>query len=538
MDYYFPTAVPVSTLFENVMKRLPSFTKENTLVATSLCADEVNAPIVDAMNGMFNKPFNLGGLAGVPFVGLSGLGACLSHVPADGKLLIVIGPHIGVDKDGYIGFVDRSGQESSSTACGAVIGALKLIQSGKFDLGGDKRDAQEEYILTELSDRVPQEVLASGDEDGKIAFVTYQMYLIARDYLKEILGSMGKRPSEIAVLSGVVINRGTTGEDMFQPLLFETVDNLGETQTHFGDVFGEKPYLHPVLYNMKSVVKDVIADVNFDNKTPPPPKKILKDYFPSAISVNSLPATFEKVLPDFTKQNTLVATSICSDEINFPIVDALTSRFNQPFVLGGLAGVPFSGISGMGACISHVPTNGNLLIVLASHVGFDDKSYLGKVNRPGQDLSSGACGAAIGALKVIQATGGKTSGITTDAQEDYILTALGTRLPGKILKNKDMEAKVAFTTYQTYAVARDYLDAVLSKQKTMPKQVAVLAGVIINRGTDGEDMFQPLLFQKMDGEETTNLYNAAFGSKPFLNLLPVMGGLRDSVQDVVADLTV
>jgi len=520
------------------MPKLPGFNKENTLVATSLCADEVNAPIVDAMNGMFNKPFNLGGLAGVPFVGLSGLGACLSHVPADGKLLIVIGPHIGFDKGGYIGFVDRAGQEASSTACGAVIGALKLIQSGKFDLGGDKRDAQEEYILTELSARVPPEVLASGDEDGKIAFVTYQMYVMARDYLREILGGMAKRPSEIAVLSGVVINRGTTGEDMFQPLLFETVNSAGETQSHYGDVFGEKPYLYPVLYGMKNVVKDVIADVDFDNKTPPPPKKILKDYFPSAVTVSSLPGIFEKSLPDFSKQNTLVATSICSDEINFPIVDALNSRFNQPFTLGGLAGVPFSGISGMAACMSHVPRNGNLLIVLASHVGFDSKSYLGKVNRPGQDLSSGACGAAIGALKVIQATGGQISGIATDAQEDYILTELGTRLPGKILRNKDMEAKIAFTTYQTYAVARDYLDTVLSKQKSMPRQVAVLAGVIINRGTDGEDMFQPLLFQKMEGEETTNLYNPAFGSKPYLNLLPVMGGLRDSVQDIMADLTV
>jgi len=294
--------------------------------------------------------------------------------------------------------------------------------------------------------------------------------------------------------------------------------------------------LYPVLYRMRDVVADVLEDIDVP-PVAPAAAKVLKDYFPTVMPVNDIVAVVNKQLPNFKKENTLVATSICSDEINFPIVTHLSSHFNKPFVLGGLAGVPFSGVSGMGACISHVPQGGNLLIVMGSHVGYDSLSKLGKVNRPGQDSSSGACGAAIGALKVIQAGKGDPSGFLTDAQEDDILRDLAKRLPPVVLTSKDQEAKIAYTTYQTYATARNYLNDILARQASLPKEVAVLSGIIINRGTDGEDMFQPLLFQHIKGGEQQSLYTQAFGPKPYLGLLPVMGGMREAVQDVLGELT-
>lgn len=53
--------------------------------------------------------FNLGGLAGVPFVGKTGFGAFSHHVPVDGNILIVFGPHVGISPEGELGKTKRIG---------------------------------------------------------------------------------------------------------------------------------------------------------------------------------------------------------------------------------------------------------------------------------------------------------------------------------------------------------------------------------------------------------------------------------------------
>ena len=72
-------------------------------------------------------PFALDGLAGVPFAGKAGLGAYAHHVPDEGKLLITFAPHVGVGIGGKVGAIERDGQVSVSSACGAAVGALKTL---------------------------------------------------------------------------------------------------------------------------------------------------------------------------------------------------------------------------------------------------------------------------------------------------------------------------------------------------------------------------------------------------------------------------
>jgi hypothetical protein len=78
------------------------------------------------------------------------------------------------------------------------------------------------------------------------------------------------------------------------------------------------------------------------------------------------------------------------------------NRWGEVFPLGGLAGMPFTGKTGWGAFSSHVPKDGNICVLFAPHVGIDSNGNVGKVLREGQDCSSAACGAAIGAFGAVK----------------------------------------------------------------------------------------------------------------------------------------
>jgi hypothetical protein len=75
----------------------------------------------------WGEVFALGGIGGFPFAGKTGWGAFSSHVPKNGHISVLFAPHVGIDKDGNIGKVSRQGQENSSAACGAAIGAYFAV---------------------------------------------------------------------------------------------------------------------------------------------------------------------------------------------------------------------------------------------------------------------------------------------------------------------------------------------------------------------------------------------------------------------------
>ena len=121
------------------------FTGENTLFADSSCPDEINHDDPDEdVTALFarrwGEMFPLGGLAGFPFTGKTGWGAFSAHCPKDGNIVIMFAPHVGIDNEGVVGKADRDGQDHSSAACGAAIGAFNAVKNGnssagKFDSG-------------------------------------------------------------------------------------------------------------------------------------------------------------------------------------------------------------------------------------------------------------------------------------------------------------------------------------------------------------------------------------------------------------------
>lgn len=85
----FPGALSNEQLLSRVNKELfkKGYTPENTLLATSLCCDELARQLEGDFVKVYGKNFNLGGLSGFPFAGNTGFGAMSAHIPGLFKCL-------------------------------------------------------------------------------------------------------------------------------------------------------------------------------------------------------------------------------------------------------------------------------------------------------------------------------------------------------------------------------------------------------------------------------------------------------------------
>lgn len=269
----FPGSMPNSAVALRVASALKErgYTATNTLFASSVCSDEINdtadSIVADLQNKMqVDGVFNLGGLGGLPFVGITGMGAFLSHCPEQGKVFIVFGPHVGIDAKGTVGTVERIGQDGPHTSCGAGIGAYKAIM-GKPVTDEDMafigtKDFQEEYIIAKLRDRL--DVLRGKEpSDETVTYVTNKMYDLVWEMLRGEINAyttkdgFWKNTSEVTLLGGIVVNRGhgqgtPGGEDFFQPLMLKSLTQAGETDL-YGEVFGDFPALSAPHRNAKYV---------------------------------------------------------------------------------------------------------------------------------------------------------------------------------------------------------------------------------------------------------------------------------------------
>ena len=93
--------------------------------ATSLCSTgpgSVKAYDSKKYRAFNNRraPFALGGLGGLPFVGITGMKAIATQLPPGGKVVLLYGQHVGIDDLGRLGF---------ATACDEQSGLLLRIQS-------------------------------------------------------------------------------------------------------------------------------------------------------------------------------------------------------------------------------------------------------------------------------------------------------------------------------------------------------------------------------------------------------------------------
>eukprot|EP00523_Entomoneis_sp_CCMP467_P016228 CAMPEP_0168766108 /NCGR_PEP_ID=MMETSP0725-20121227/668_1 /TAXON_ID=265536 /ORGANISM="Amphiprora sp., Strain CCMP467" /LENGTH=440 /DNA_ID=CAMNT_0008815379 /DNA_START=22 /DNA_END=1344 /DNA_ORIENTATION=+ len=227
----FPGAQSNAELVEKVGKALKKYGYgPNSLLATSFCCDEVNRPLEDDLSKAYGSPFNMGGLAGFPFGGVTSFAAMAKHIPDGGSCLVVYGPHVGVDLNGKVGTVNRRGKEKGGTCCGSAVAASQYVSAvAKGEVQEAKAptqsiDAQQLYVGSVL---LPYAERLSKAADPMIE-LPYAMFEPVDDLTQKIVDKASSKVGgngKIALLGGVQINTPDGVSDYFLPLRFEVRDN-------------------------------------------------------------------------------------------------------------------------------------------------------------------------------------------------------------------------------------------------------------------------------------------------------------------------
>jgi hypothetical protein len=126
------TADTVDKMFD-LLKARYDLEPSQIVHADSICADDVNSIEYPRRAFEMLGPFNMGGLDGFPFTGLTGMGAFAHHAPDCGAVFIYYAPHIGISKSGEIGEIHRVGQRQPSACCGAAKAALGKLLKGEIE---------------------------------------------------------------------------------------------------------------------------------------------------------------------------------------------------------------------------------------------------------------------------------------------------------------------------------------------------------------------------------------------------------------------
>ena len=211
---HFPEALAWPELVERCTNHLNKldFTPENTLYGNVVCRDEINQADVKAFGDYWGHNFDLTGLAGFPSAGLTGFTAYHHHVPDDGNLLVLYGPHIGISQDGELGKIEREGIASSSSACGALVGLLAKAHKAP-DYKPEYTSIDPEQYLVEQS--VAPHLTAILNAKTPLKELTLKMYDAIESQLTQII-DISDFNGQIIMLGGVMINTPLAEADYFQ----------------------------------------------------------------------------------------------------------------------------------------------------------------------------------------------------------------------------------------------------------------------------------------------------------------------------------
>jgi hypothetical protein len=204
------------------------YQQQSTLLATSLCCDEVNRALEDDFANLAygNSFFRMGGLAGFPFCGVTGFQALTSHIPDGGSCLIVYGPHCGVDSLGHVGTVPRRGKRNGGACCGSAKAAADYVLHNSHAPRLDPLDFQQHAVVSQL---LPYAGRIRGAPDAlvEVSFCLYDAQdTMLHRILKKSHESVKNKVIQIALLGGIEINTPSGESDYFLPLRFDLQDSV------------------------------------------------------------------------------------------------------------------------------------------------------------------------------------------------------------------------------------------------------------------------------------------------------------------------
>lgn len=204
-------------------------------------------------------------------------------------------------------------------------------------------------------------------------------------------------------------------------------------------------------------------------------EEVLEEYF---TKLNSQGIDFDK---------TLFATSVCSDDANFSA--DFSKIMSRPFVMGGLGGLPYTGITGMVAYAHHIPDNGNAFIFYGPHIGFNGNGEIGRMRRQGQSHDTNSCGALMLALDRLITEDHEEVYVPLSSELDFQQTMLERSLmPFKheIVNSADPKKEITLYTYEVIEkMLKKFIS--ISKNEFHCEKIILLGGIIINTSPDLPD---------------------------------------------------
>ena len=226
--------------------------------------------------------------------------------------------------------------------------------------------------------------------------------------------------------------------------------------------------------------------------------KTVKEFFPNAkdakdTSIHYLGKMQIEYNLDISK--VLMATSVCSDDINIPSTTFFSVLFG-PFIMGGLGGLPFSGQTGMTAFAHHIPDEGSAFIFYGPHIGITLEGDLGKMYRPRQEQTGNSCGALMLALDRLQDRNYEPQRNDDDYQQMKLEESL---LPYReqILASENQQKAITEATYEIiHQKIQDYITA--CKDEFHVDKITLLGGIIINTDYGLDDYFDARNFEVID----------------------------------------
>jgi hypothetical protein len=212
----FPEAVERETFVARSAAALAvhGFVPGSVLAMIGVCRDELTFPLVDRLQAVWGSAFDLSSLAGMLFLGRTGIAAARDHAPsADGRQRFVafVFSHIGIDEDAIVGQCRRPGQAEPSAACGALEAFRRELADGRLDVDLDPGDIEHSLLKQRLVRR-----MTYGDVPDLVTLTRLARDVIYEDLVDLVTQLEHEADTDIAVISGVQVH-GPGGSGFVAP---------------------------------------------------------------------------------------------------------------------------------------------------------------------------------------------------------------------------------------------------------------------------------------------------------------------------------
>lgn len=180
------------------------FEPGNALALVGVCRDELTFTFESEFAARWGAAFDISSLAGMVFLGSSGMAAAAHHAPGlDGRrrYVVVVLPHIGLAADGTVGRVVRDGQHHESTACGALVGLQRELAAGARRDDIDHDDLEMSLLRRDVLERLP-----IGAAPDLIALTELVRQCATDEMVRLAQGLVHDADADVAVLSGVLVH--------------------------------------------------------------------------------------------------------------------------------------------------------------------------------------------------------------------------------------------------------------------------------------------------------------------------------------------